>query len=269
MKILINSQPKSGTHLLKRFCDLIDAKRYPMDLMGSLLRQTSRNPLRNWIKGQHTSQYGIGIDLSFPENKAKREWLFKKLSKVPDNHYILGHAPYSEELFKLLTSLDFKVIQIYRNPRDIVVSLMNHFLRFSNYPLHEEFVGTATTEERLLLSIKGIYKNNGGVAPLSTRIRGAKGWKHNDQVLSVEFEKLIGEKGDGTKKEQLDLLASMLEFVGQDVSKVSQIANEIFFEGAETFNKGKINQSEKLFTPTVEEAFLREMALLDDNDTHL
>lgn len=247
MKVFVNSLPKSGTHLLGRFCELVDLKEAGLHLSGTLLRKSSRNFIRNLKLNNRKDANGIEVDLDIPHHRIKRGWLKKEIQKIPDNSYFLGHAPYSKELSALLQEEGVKVLYIYREPKDVIISLCNHFLKFENYPFHKEFTELDSTKERILLSLKGAEKGAARLAPFKTRLERSAGWKFDKSVYALPFEELIGAQGGGDKTIQKTKVEEILQFLNLSDKNSEEIINKIFYKKAKTFNKGTINQWKEVF----------------------
>lgn len=103
MKWYLSGFPKAGLHLL-------DALLKPITQDGE-------------AEFQGTYMYG-----SWGFDRAPLELLTHKLSYLPDNHRLLGHARYDEDLDLFLYHAGIAHVFIYRDLRDVAVSQAHHIL---------------------------------------------------------------------------------------------------------------------------------------------
>lgn len=127
--ILVNSIPKSGTHLLGNIIKSIPNTKYKGDVTSA---ETIENPDDRLI------------------------FLQSRMENLNPGSVYLGHVPYSENTAKWLSSNKIKHIFVYRDPRDVVVS-MYHYISRNNYMKHRNFniFENKSPEEKLLITIKG------------------------------------------------------------------------------------------------------------------
>lgn len=247
MKVFVNSLPKSGTHLLARFCELAELNENSLHLSGNLLRKSPRNLIRNLKIANRKDSKGLEVDLDIPTHKVNRKWLKQTIREIPDNSYFLGHAPYSEELSQLLQEEGVKILYIHREPKDVIVSLCNHFLKFENYPFHKEFSELPTMRERILLSLEGIEKGPAKLAPFKVRLQRTEGWTKDTSVCALKFEELIGPNGGGSEEVQKNKVEQIMSFLNLMYKDPQEIIKSLFYKKARTFNKGTIHQWKEVF----------------------
>jgi len=245
MRVILNSLPKSGTHLLTRFFDLLEFEEVRPGLAGGLIRKTSNNPLKNFVKHNRkakTEEKGFHIDLDIPENLIKREWLINYLNQVEENCYLRGHLPYSPELSQVLKDAGYKHLYISRDPRDVLCSLSNFHTR-DHKPFSETF-SNLPPEKRRNLALFGVKKEEIVLSPLAKRLEYSSGWLNDSNVLCVKFEDLIGEKGGGSNLNQTIQIKNILDFVRikKSENEIAKIADNLFFQKSSTFHKGTIGQ---------------------------
>ena len=250
MLVIANSLPKSGTHLLARFLDLLGLKECRPNLSGSLIRITGRNVLRRYFKRKRIwidglNEFGFKVDLDHPENRIRSKWLENIIKTDENNIYRKAHLPYSEELEKFLISLGYKVLFIIRDPRDVVVSYCNHMLRDSNYPLHKIFLNLKSDAERIKTVINGRKFSNGyALSALQNRIENVMGWWESSLTCSVRFEDLIGAQGGGISRVQHEQIKKLTKYLCYQLTSNDhfRISKQIFYPKANTFYKGIIGQ---------------------------
>ncbi len=256
MRVVANSLPKSGTHLLVRFLELLRLNKDKPNLTGALVRITERNPFRCFAKRQRLwregmSEPGIMVDLDDSDNRICVDWLKKKLHNGKNNCFRTAHLPYSEELESMLLSLDYKMLFIIRDPRDVVVSHLYYVLRDPKHPLYSQLAALSSVGNQINFLLKGRKHTKGHVlAPLSQRIQNVLGWWKSPRNYSVRFEELIGPKGSGSTEQQHKHVSKMCTYLGVPLSadECRDIADRLFYSNAKTFHKGTIGQWKSTFS---------------------
>lgn len=261
MRVLANSLPKSGTHLLTRLLDLLGIPPANAHLSSSLLRMTSRNIFRNQVKSRRhwnnqKDVYGLSVDLDDECVKLRSDWLERYIQRMPSYCYFPGHLPYSLILENTLLELNLKILYIHRDPRDVLVSLCNHYLRYKNYPLHKVFVKQKNLESCLLLALHGYRWRPEPLASFYERLTRSLRWKDSTNICSVRFEDLVGSKGGGDDALQVEAVKKISNYLGFDNKKeIMAIAERTFDEKSETFYRGKIGQWREAFTSRVKSEY--------------
>jgi len=262
MRAVANSLPKSGTHLLTRLLDLIGMTEGPLHLSGSLVRLTSRNPIRMLqIARRRTRRSysdGLNVDLDEPKNVLRGRWLRQKLARTPVNAYFQAHLPHSDDLEAFLAENNLKLLFIIRDPRDVLLSFVNHMLRDPSFPFHRQFHSMSSTEARLRATLEGCIGDRGiPLASLPNRLARVMGWYRSKQTLTVRFEDLIGPQGAGLAQRQRQTVRRVCDHMQFDFSeqRLDEIASSVFNTRASTFHKGQIGTWKEAFTPTIERMF--------------
>ncbi len=252
MKVIINSLPKSGTHLVANLFNLLNFTKVPHGLTGALVRLTGRNPInlvKKAARREKNCEIGLPIDLDIEKNCIKKEWLHKYLNRIGDGSFITAHLPYNEELSDFLASHSFKIIYIYRDPRDVFLSLLNYHTNKSFKPFYKEFQN-ADLDERINMLINGIRKKNYTLSSFTNRLNRSIGWLKDKNILKIKFEDLIGPKGKGEIENQKKTLTEILKFIELNINqeKIEYLLNHIYSKDSKTFNKGKIGEWKTAFS---------------------
>jgi hypothetical protein len=248
MRVIANSLPKSGTHLLVRFLELLGLNQGDLHLSASLVRLTEKNPIRRQLKKRQLWKEGmpgkgIMVDLDDPENMIKEEWFRKKLEAVNDNSFLQAHLPYSQALESLLLSLDYKILYIVRDPRDVAISYCNYVLSLHTHPFHQFFKKLDSIQNNISLVLKGSQALNGqNLAPFGVSIQNSLGWFQSSKVCGLRFEELVGKQGNGSDDIQYKKVEAICSYLGANLSTddMHTLASKLFYPKAKTFNKGKI-----------------------------
>jgi len=253
MKVLVNSLPKSGTHLLGTFLERLGFVESKPGLTGAQVRETNRNPFRNWQKRQRRpkpNEIGFWIDLDIKGNSVSKEWLHSRLSSIPHGCFISSHLPYSTDLADFLHLHDFRILNIHRDPRDVIISYINYVKGKKRLPFHEAYK-RMNLDEALDQVLAGANRGNIVTAPLRDRVERMMGWLGDQRVYSTTFESLVGPKGGGGKSHQHDAAMGICRHIGFSVihSRLDEVVETIFDPRSETFSKGMLGQWKDVFGP--------------------
>lgn len=263
MKVVANSLPKSGTHLLTRLLSLLAFQENALHLSGSLTLASARNPIkcyavRRRILSNGEAGRGVCVALDEPEVFLRSDWLANRLKRLPDRIFMEGHLPYSATLEKLLLNEGCKVVFIIRDPRDVLVSFCNHIFRDPDYnPFHDYFRSLCSEEDRLIAGLNRICLGKHTYGGLVMRLQRVMGWFCQSSACVVRFEELIGTRGGGSDEKQKVAIKKIADYLGCkiDDEDLGRIASRVFYRGASTFFKGVIGSWEQSFTSAVKDAF--------------
>lgn len=218
--VVINSIPKCGTHLTSTIIELLTNYRPATDSYKGAL---------NWVRNK---KYNI----------------------------IVSHIPYTNEYFKLITEKEYKIIFVYRDPRDFLVSLA-HWI-----DIEPQEWGAAhrfkSIEQRIDFLINGNFfpKDNffpyklNGEKGVSTFFKNYIPWKKKPNVLAVKFEELIGSNGGESDEILIKTLEKICLFLNIEIDsdKVRDISKQIWGNpingNPKIFRKGKTQEWKKVFT---------------------
>ena len=258
MGVIANSLPKSGTYVLVRLLELSGMSRSESALTGSLIRSTQRNPIKRFFVKRRKAlgnEAGLQIDLEDLSNKVKTSWLKKYIARIPDNSFIPAHIPYSCELSNFLYKNGFKVIYIIRDPRDVLVSYINHQRRDASYPFHDYYINCSKNEAMLSVLVTMFSKRGQKRAGLRERITNSMGWIDDKNVCSIKFEELIGSAGGGSNELQRQSIKKILDHIdlNGDEQMINKISENVFYPKAKTFHKGQIGQWRRVCPPEIQE----------------
>ncbi|SEK85338.1 sulfotransferase domain-containing protein [Paenibacillus sp. OK003] len=159
-RVILNSVPKSGTHLMKQIIE------------------------------------GIPGMLSYPNkfyegHSTDRDLHYRELQLVPKGLLVTGHVYYSTLWSDMLREMQFKHIFLNRDLRDIVVSY-TYFItdNFPSHPLHAYMLSLPSRKEQYLALIQGVF--NLQYPSIATWYSQFIGWTREENSLQVHFEQLVG-----------------------------------------------------------------------------
>lgn len=262
MKVVANSLPKSGTHVLTRVLDVLGLQEARAHFSASLIRPNMYDPVNSIRKlGRYCmvdrERNGISVDLDCVCRNLKKDWFVREVGLIQQNSYVQGHLPYSPDIVEIFMRQDFRVLHIIRDPRDVLLSYVNHICRDRGYQYHRKLNSLNTMEEKLLAVMGGLWEP---FQPLdfSNRFRNTLGWQADPRVCLVRFEDVIGSKGGGRVDAQAHSIRSILNHLGfdsNDEAGVNKICSRVFDENSHTFHKGRIGSWQESFTPKALELF--------------
>ncbi len=229
-RILANSVPKAGTHLLTRCLSLLPG------ITDSGLRCR-----------------GHVVDAS----------LEAQLREVGGGCFIPVHLTYTDERGRLLTDLGFKMALIIRDPRDIVVSHFHYVTyRSRRHRLHAYYTSLQDDHTRLMVSITGVLEPQNDpkirLPDIDRRCRGFLAWEDHGACV-VKFGNLVGPHGGGSSEAQRKEIKRLAEHVGLhlDEMDIERIASRVYDQKSSTFRKGKTGDWKNHLTPEHKAAFKR------------
>jgi len=185
------------------------------------------------------------------QHSASKETIHKLLDQCEENHqYFQMHALDHFHIMQCLKSRNHRVIYLIRDPRDQLISMLN-FIRDKKWaygPLRMDMpFGKLTYDQQIEEMITG--SRYGLSVPHSVFTR-RKGWSSWNWALTVRFEDLVGPKGGGSKKSQMDALRAIVDHLKLPKTdhELSLVADNSFGKpGEKTFSKGKIGQWKTTF----------------------
>lgn len=221
-KVIANSIPKAGTHLLM---SMLDA----------------------W-PGMHFSGMHFALGLDQPDTDEPREFqeFAKLVRRLRSGQYMSAHLPFRPAIARATEAANCRVLLSIRDPRAITLSLAMYLESNPRHPLHErmrrEF---PTLEQRLDAVIDGVEVTAGqpGMPSLAERLDRYLPWLDGPLSHLVRYEDLIGPLGGGSAEQQLATVRGVARFLGlpDDDGAVRPIADAVFSTKSATFRRGQID----------------------------
>lgn len=119
---------------------------------------------------------------------------FNRFFHTKPGGVVHGHEPYSPELWSSLTTLDFQVVFMMRDPRDQTVSRYFHIRRDPYHPWHQVFQSIGP-DEGLMACISGRTDHPDGGPDLPgclAMILWTQTWlKNKENLIVVRYEDLL------------------------------------------------------------------------------
>ena len=235
-RVVANSIPKSGTHLLDRLLVLLGFRMIEGGIRPHLVSGRFR-PVRRLLRGRGEK---VTVGVVSPQQVSRR-WLAGRLSHVSDGCFINAHCLYTPELADLFHQRGLKTVCILRDPRDVAVSQMHHIKQRRQHFAHEEFMALPSDHERLMVSIRGGELGGREIQPLGRRYGRFLSWGREGDAVMVRFEDLVGVQGGGSEEAQWLAVERVAAHLGVEVGEGTMRAvEEGLFGVGQTFRKGQI-----------------------------
>lgn len=222
-KVIANSMPKSGTHLLAALLDQIEGMRFAGRMVAF-----------------------DAADAHEPERPLRR--LDKELRRLRSSHYIGGHLvrdPGVEaRLHRAVTEDDVRLLTIMRDPRAIVVSGAHYVLNAPQLRGREDALRIFPDYASIVRAMVQGHGEPGDplyFPEIGARYASYAAWADFAPGLLITFERLIGARGGGSDEDQRDELGRILDYLGYDAERAERIAGRLFSENAITFRSGRVD----------------------------
>lgn len=244
-RILVNSVPKAGTHLLMGVLDALPGVRSSWTHLGA--RELVRSDVHNAPVLLNSADH---LDWE----RVRRRLCAAKLGQ-----YSTGHLFPYPELFAVLAELDYRVVFVNRDPRDIVVSMSAYRIDLKRHPQRTRYEGLPDFEARLLATIAGFEPVGSlpGSAPFGERLASYVGWLNAPLTIVSRFEQLVGPRGGGSKTAQIEGIGQIADHIGLPLTnaEVEPIAATTWSASSATFRVGASGGWREVFTDRVTNAF--------------
>lgn len=249
-RVLVNSFPKAGSHLLTAALD-----QFP-DLRPSWLHLAA-DVIEGDVQASYRDGQGQGEAIDPPK-------LRKTLQKPKSGQYLTSHLPAMPSLLGELAKLNYRIIFGYRDPRDIVVSVAYYVSTLPRHPQFRRFTEQLRTpEERMITTLRGAQADRWGPGfpPLGRRLWAYVPWLQAEHTISCRFEDLVGARGGGSDEAQLTAIRHIAEHVSRSLNETEalRIASNAWSPKTATFRTGQIRGWKSEFTPDVLDAFAEEV----------
>ncbi len=247
-RVLINTLPKSGTHLLSKAVEILgyhehfDDPHAPNETPIFLNYREAKTAVARHNTGVSIEDRTIAVGTLVPFQvplSIFHHWL----EVMPLNRYILGHITWNPDLAPLLSELEIAHIAIIRDPRAVVASLLAFILDTRGMPqphfLEADFK-LLSNRERLDLLLNGGYapEANVQIQGFAAVYRAMLAWQNEPDCLLIRFEDLIGSQGGGSEQRQQQTMIKIAQHLGCDVTSPMPT---VYNSTARTFRQGSID----------------------------
>lgn len=230
LRVLVNSWPKAGTHLL-------------LELVRQILGDGA------WMQDRDVKSPGgdagflLGVD--------------ERCDAHGSGFAVKGHFPWSPSIEAGLRDRGFRVCLIVRDLRDVACSTLRWLRDLSpDWPASRTLLQLPTDGQRLMRIIEGLtnehpFDRDSGIdwsLPLPTRYARLTEWATRlDPRAIVRYEDLLGASGEPAQRAVIENVCATLG-VHADAGTTSRLAGAVFNPRAVTFHTGSSGGWEREFT---------------------
>lgn len=257
-RVLINSLPKSGTHLLAKAIELFGYREHfdeqqlnDPDRITPIFfnyREVTNALAKRREQGILTAENDQMIPVGtltpvYADVPSFRYWL----AAMPLARYILGHVSWTAALASVLDELDYYHFFIIRDPRAVVASLISFILDSRGMPrghfLQADFQLMSPTQ-RLEFILEGGYAPQADVEVRGfiDVYRAMFAWHKEPNCLFVRFEDLVGPQGGGSLERQKEVVKRIASHLGHPFDeRISAEFQNVYSPSSRTFRKGSVD----------------------------
>jgi len=220
LRVLVNSWPKAGTHLL-------------LELVRHILGDGAWMDDRDVKAPGDEAGFLPGVDA--------------RIAAHQRGFAIKGHFPHSAEIENGLRDRGFRVLLVVRDLRDVACSTLRWMRDLSpDWPASQRLLELPDDDQRLLRVLDGLsnehpFDRDSGIdwsVPLPARYRRLTAWADClPSCAVVRYEDLLGANGEPAQRRTI---AGVVRALGcsADDHEIARIAGAVFNPGAVTFHTG-------------------------------
>lgn len=168
--------------------------------------------------------------------------------------FVTNHELPTQKALDYYQSNSVKGVFIYRDPRDQIVSTAYFFKEKLKHPkaadmnISELFFDCMRDDCRWWRYVVFVGVDLPSDLSIASLYNAMLPWRDYDFIYSTTFEKLIGPKGGGNKKDQIKEIIAIAAHIGSPISqqRAEKIADQLFGR-FETFRSGQIGAWKKEF----------------------
>jgi hypothetical protein len=235
-RILVNSVPKAGTHLLR----MIVAELPRVMLSGVHIR----------VPEVHQADVLRQTNVDFELDPVA---LRHRLLAAHPGQVVTAHLPWRSAAESVLRDVGVKTIFLIRDPRDVVVSYMHYVVGLRRNLLHRRIATELSTDaERLMACIKGMPARSGDdwIPSIDSLLDERLGWARMADIHVTRFEDLVGARGGGdvaVQREEIKAIAAHVDRPLDDAG-VDRLVGRVSGRSSFTFRRGVIGDWRSHFT---------------------
>lgn len=231
--LVVTSIPKAGTHMLSRVMRLLRF-RLPFEI-------------------------GLMQYYGWPENTEGQNALddiVSAIHRIKPRQYLFSHLIPHPAIVNATQQTKTPVLFIYRDPRALIWSHINHVFRLQASKYHAYYTQTMKTPEACIpLVIEGAAAHDADfphfwLPDIRSYYDSFMAWTQYEHVLAIRFEDLVGEQGGGDANSQRHSVERTLQHIEYPYTPaiLENIIQNLYSAESATFHKGKIDAWRDHFT---------------------
>ena len=232
--ILVNSIPKSGTHLLKQIAEALPAARS----YGSFIASVP----------------------SFPPIPRSESAHLRRIHAIAPGEVVGAHMFHAASFEQALQKRNVVHLLIYRDPRDIALSeglYLAHMNRW--HYMHREFRALPDDDQRLMASICGLPDQwwRPRYDSISGRVAPFLGWLQSESVCALKYEDLMGPARQQCVEKIVRFYAGRSTASCDVADVMERVESNIDPQRSHTFREGGSGNWKKAYNESHRQAFER------------
>lgn len=260
-EFVLVTMPKTGTHLIRPILENLTGKDSisywspDVFLSKNYLYDKNMTSLLLMLPGVMQA-YWLHQPIPTDNFNSVLDDLFYK------NSFFVTHAPYSEEMENLLKERNAVVFFLYRDPRDWVISVINHppisGVDLYGGPIGDKYFTTLNKDQKVNFIVRGTQQYYSAYEAFSKFLP----WMNSSVCCPIRFEALLGPKGGRYSEEaQLAELRKIAKALNLNTSDEALLdaANSSYGKGI-VFSKGKAGTWKEHFNEKNKNLFKKDFA---------
>lgn len=235
-KIIVNSLPKAGSHLVAKLLDIFGYKFSGGNFSSSTVYGRQQY-IKSIIRGVFPWHAGVEVGLDI-HACARATWINKELGRIKSGEYCGGHLPYSDYMNLLLKENNVFPLHVIRDPRDVLLSWA-HYVPKTDWHYGREGLAGLALEDRVKKILYGYQSGVFYIESFPSILQRSIGWTEGGKAMDVKFENLVGPQGGGNIEAQNNAIRQIADYVGCVDVDVEKIAANLF-GGTKVFRKGQV-----------------------------
>jgi len=174
----------------------------------------------------------------------------EQFTNLTEDCFFRNHLVYRPEYASIMVKNRCKIILIYRDPRDQIISYIYYRKKMG----HDKHLSIDKAISSLIMHSDMYYEKN--IKNIKSFYDAYLPWSDIPGALTVRFEDLVGPQGGGCIQKQYECIKKInahLEYNNND-EMLAYVANNLFGD-TRTFRKGIIGDWKNHFTPAHKQAF--------------
>jgi hypothetical protein len=252
-KVIVNSFPKSGTHLLGRLVENLGFINLPVMLLDD--NYTDFRLKGDWdkwepIENSSVREYGNPLRIFEPTEVS--------INRLRSGQFFTSHLKYTDSIARTINRQKIKHLFIIRDIRDCICSWTNWVMDLKSHnhmpELYFYLHALCSEEDRIMTVIEG---KDRFLKSYKYHLDYGRDWIVNKNVFITRYEDIIGPKGGGKIEKQKYEIKRIAQFLEIDLSleEVENQAKILWGGRSRTMKFGQSKYWEKMFTSKAIEAF--------------
>ena len=251
--VIVNSFPKSGTHLLGKLTQLLGFSEMPVMLLNNQY-------LDFRIKGDWDSWLPIKqSNLTNIQNPKRVEQLtLISLTRLRNGQAVTSHISCRPDHRAIIQKRKIKHLFIVRDLRDVVISQMRYRMSLnahSHLPKWYYYLNALQTDQDRIETV--LNGRDRFLEPYTRHLDYGWKWVEDPNVHVVRYEDLIGPNGGSTVEAQLEAVRKVCIYLEIDRSPndINSISGQLWGGNTRTMNVGRSNYWQEYFNDQIRQIF--------------